>query len=483
VIKEKRKYDWTEIYRKRRESIRRNVGEGLILWLGQVPQPRNYEGNAYPFRQNSHFLYYTGLSLPNLAMLSLPDTGEDLLFADPSDVDSIVWNGPVPSTEELARSAGIDTVKDLGRLQEHIDNSISKGLKIHYLPPYRVSCMHRLSRLLKMSQDEVVANISEKLMHEVAGQRSVKSDEELDQIEEALHVSDLMHRACMAAAGPGVRESELAGLIQGIALSRDLEQAFAPIVTVHGEVLHNNVYGGILENGRLLLNDSGAESSMGYASDITRTFPVSGRFTGIQAEIYGLVLDVQRGAIEKIRPGITNKDVHLHACRILAEGLGNLGLMKGNPSEAVEAGAHALFMPHGIGHMMGLDVHDMEDLGDIVGYKEKEARSGQFGLKYLRLSRPLEPGFVLTAEPGIYFIPALIDRWKSERKHETFINYEQVERFRNFGGIRIEDDVLVTGEGARVLGPGIPKSIGEVEEACARSLSGDWPPTLGRSAG
>jgi Xaa-Pro aminopeptidase len=480
VRKENRNCDWTAIYRKRREAVRQHIGEGLILWLGQVPQPRNYEGNTYLFRQNSHFLYYTGLCLPNLAMLSLTDTGEDLLFADPADVDSIVWNGPVPSTKDLARSAGIDTVKDLSTLQGHIDRAEAEGMKIHYLPPYRVSCMHRLSRLLKMSQEEVVSHVSGELMHAVAGQRSRKSEEELDQIEEALLVTDFMHRACMAAARPGMRESELAGLIQGIALSGDVQQAFTPIVTVHGEVLHNNSYGGILEDGRLLLNDSGAESSMGYASDITRTFPVGGRFTAMQAEIYGLVLDVQRGAIEKMRPGITNREVHLHACRVLAEGLGNMGLMKGDAAEAVEAGAHALFMPHGIGHMMGLDVHDMEDLGDIVGYKEKEPRSGQFGLKYLRLSRPLEPGFVLTAEPGIYFIPALIDRWKSERKHEAFINYEQVDRFRNFGGIRIEDDVLVTLEGSRILGPGIPSSVPEVEEACARSLSGDWPPILAR---
>jgi Xaa-Pro aminopeptidase len=471
-------YDWAKIYRQRRDTIRKKVGSGRILWLGQVLQPRNYEGNPYPFRQDSHFLYYAGLSLPNLAMLSLPDLGKDILFTDPADIDSIVWNGPRPSTEELAHNAGIDTVEEFSALRDRIDEAIAQGLKIHYLPPYRVSSMYHLSRLLKMPSEEIASNVSQVLMHEVAGQRSVKSEEEIDQIEEALSVADLMHRACMAAAKPGMREMELAGLIQSIALSQDRQQAYSPIVTIHGEVLHNNSYNGILEEGRLLLNDSGAESPMYYASDITRTFPVSGRFTDIQAEIYRIVLQVQQGAIEKARPGITNREIHLDACRILVEGLRGLGLMKGDVSEAVEAGAHALLFPHGIGHMMGLDVHDMEDLGDIVGYKEKEPRSNQFGLKYLRLSRPLQPGFVLTVEPGIYFIPPLIDRWKSERKHEAFINYDAIDRLRSFGGIRIEDNILVTQEGARILGHRIPKTIPEVEEACEGTLQGTWPPAL-----
>jgi len=474
----KTQYNWTDIYRQRRNEIRGRVGDGLILWIGQVPQPRNYEGNTYPFRQDSHFLYYTGLSLPGLALLTYPEAGRDVLFADPGDMDTIIWNGPGPSTADLARDAGIAAVEAPAKLEGFIAEAVSRGLKIHYLPPYRPASMYRLSQLLKLPFEEIAANVSQALMAEVAGQRSVKSEAEIDQIEEALAVANLMHRACMAAAGPGIRERELAGLIQGIALSQDLQQAFAPIVTVRGEVLHNNSYDGTLKKGHLLLNDSGVESAMYYASDITRTFPVSGRFTELQADMYRLVLNVQQGAIEKIRPGITNREVHLEACRILVEGLRGLGLMKGDVSEAVEEGAHALFLPHGIGHMMGLDVHDMEDLGDIVGYREKEPRSSQFGLKFLRLSRPLEPGFVLTVEPGIYFIPALIDRWKSEKKHEAFIDYGNVEQFRDFGGIRIEDDVLVTPEGARVLGPGIPKTIAEVEEACARSLEGTWPPAL-----
>jgi Xaa-Pro aminopeptidase len=277
----------------------------------------------------------------------------------------------------------------------------------------------------------------------------------------------------MAAAHPGMLECELAGLIQGIALTHDRQQAYSPIVTVHGEILHNHSYDGLLAEGQLVLNDSGAESPRYYASDITRTFPVGGRFTSVQAEIYQLVLRMQLGAIDMIKPGISYREVHLGACRIMVEGMRSIGLMKGNPSDAVDAGAHALFFPHGIGHMMGLDVHDMEDLGDIVGYKKKDSRSGQFGLNALRLSRPLDAGFVLTVEPGIYFIPALIDRWQNERRHAEFINYDKLDAFRDFGGIRIEDNILVGQAGSLVLGPGIPKTIPEIEEACAQQFRMD----------
>lgn len=472
------RYNWPEIYRKRRDDIREKTGDGLILWLGHSHQPRNYEGNTYPFRQNSHFLYYTGLSVPDLAMLSFPEPGHDVLFADPGDIDAVIWSGPRRSTSDLAQDAGIEAVEEFVRLGDFLADARDRGMQIHYLPPYRVSSMYRLGILLKAAPEEIAANVSQALMERVAGQRSVKSEEEIEQIEEALSLTDRMHRACMAAARPGVLESELSGLIQAIALSSDHPQAYAPIVTVHGEVLHNNSYDGILKEGQLLLNDSGVESSMGYASDITRTFPVGGRFSDIQAEVYQVVLRVQQEAIDRVKPGITYREVHMDACRVLVEGLKSMGLIKGDPSEAVEAGAHALFFPHGIGHMMGLDVHDMEDLGDIVGYKKKEPRGGQFGLKYLRLSRPLEPGFVLTAEPGIYFIPALIDQWKEEKRHEAFINYDRVDGYRGFGGIRIEDNILVTETGMRVLGPNIPRTIPEVEEACSRSIRGGWPPDL-----
>jgi Xaa-Pro aminopeptidase len=457
--------NWPEIFRQRRNKIREQVGGGIILWIGHGLQPRNYADNTYPFRQNSHFLYYTGLAEPDLVLLSFPEFDHDILFSKPASIDDIVWTGPKPSRIDLARNAGIETVEDIERLEEYLAKAQTQKTKIQYLPPYQYATLFKLAQLLNVELGEVVPNASQRLMELVAGQRSVKSDVEIAEIEEALSITDRMHRTCMAAARPGMRESELAGMIQGIALSGDRQQSYDPIVTVRGEVLHNHSYDGILSEGQLLLNDSGAESLMYYASDITRTFPVSGRFTAVQAEVYQVALRMQLGTIGMIKPGISYREIHLGACRILAEGLRTMGLMQGNPSDAVDAGAHALFFPHGIGHMLGLDVHDMEDLGDIVGYK-KERRSGQFGLNFLRLSRPLEAGFVLTVEPGIYFIPALIDRWQQERLHKEFLNYDRINTFRGFGGIRIEDDVLVTSAGAHVLGPAIPKTIPEVENAC-----------------
>jgi Xaa-Pro dipeptidase len=460
--------NWPEIYRGRRNKIRSGMAGGAILWLGAGLQSRNYADNTYPFRQDSHFLYYTGLAKPDLAMLSFPDSDHDILFYKPTSMDEIIWSGAGQSQEEMAGSAGIHIVEDMDRLKDYLAKTRTQGNTIYYLPPYSYSSLFRAAQLLDIDLSQVAVKSSQALMEQVAIQRSVKSAEEIAEIKDALGITDRMHRACMAAARPGVREYELAGIIQGIALSHNRQQAYSPIVTVHGEILHNHSYEGLLAEGQLVLNDSGAESPRYYASDITRTFPVGGRFTSVQAEIYQLVLRMQLDAIDTIKPGISYRDVHLSACRILAEGMRSIGLMKGNPSDAVDAGAHALFFPHGIGHMMGLDVHDIEDLGDIVGYKKKDARSGQFGLNALRLSRPLETGFVLTVEPGIYFIPALIDRWQNERLHAEFINYDKLDAFRNFGGIRIEDNILVSPTGALILGPGIPKTIPEVEEACAK---------------
>jgi Xaa-Pro aminopeptidase len=363
----------------------------------------------------------------------------------------------------MARHAGIETVEELGRLGVYLTQARSHGSAIHYLPPYQASSLFRVAELLVIEPSEVTAGASRGLMEEIARQRSIKSDLEVAEIESALTITARMHSASMAATRPGVREHEIAGLIQGIALGCNLEQAYTPIVTVHGEVLHNHSYVNTFADGQLLLNDSGAESANYYASDITRTCPVNGKFSAVQAEVYETVLRGQQAAIDRIRPGIQYREVHMHASRVMADGLKAMGLMKGDPTDAVEAGAHALFFPHGIGHMLGLDVHDMEDLGDIVGYPRGEARSSQFGLNFLRLSRPLEAGFVLTVEPGIYFIPALIDRWQQERMHKEFISYDKLHAFRGFGGIRIEDDVLVTSDGVRVLGPGIPKTVAEVE--------------------
>jgi len=456
---------WPDIYRARRNEIRQVAAGGVILWLGHVLQPRNYAANTFPFRQNSHFLYYTGLAEPDLALLSYPDADSDILFSRPESMDDVVWNGPGKTRLDMAREAGVETVEDIDRLGAYLAKAQSQGLKVHYLPPYQATTLFRLAELLVIHPSEVTAGFSNSLAEGVARQRSIKSDVEVAEIEDALVVTDRMHRAAMRAARPGMRECEISGLIQGIALSAGRQPAFHPIVTIHGEVLHNHFDGNVLCEGQLVLNDSGAESPRFYAGDITRTFPVSGRFTAAQAEVYTAVLQAQLAAIAMIRRGVTYNEIHTRASEVMAEGLRSMGLMKGNPADAVAAGAHALFFPHGLGHMLGLDVHDMEDLGDVVGYPKDQARSKQFGRNFLRLAKCLEVGFTLTVEPGIYFIPALMDRWEQERQHGDFVCYDKLKEFRGFGGIRIEDNVVVAPDGCRVLGPPIPKTVAEVEAA------------------
>jgi len=455
--------NWAEVYRERRNKVRKAVGGGVILWLGHVLQPRNYADNTYPFRQNSHFLYYSGLDQPDLAVLSYPDADYDILFSRPQSVDDVVWSGAVQARVDMARDAGIETVEDIARLGVYLTKASSDGQKIHYLPPYQATSIFRIAELLVMDPGEVTAGASKPLQEAVARQRSAKSDFEIAEIEDALAASAEMYKAAMATIRPGLFEHDIAGVMQGAALALNRQQAYTPIVTTHGEVLHNHSYNNVLKDGQLLLIDAGVESPRYYSSDITRTYPVSGKFTGAQAEVYEIVLRSQLAAIGLIRPGSDYKDVHLQICLIMVDGLKAMGFMKGDASDAVAAGAHALFFPHGLGHMMGLDVHDMEDLGDVVGYSKDRRRSDQFGLRYLRLSRPLELGYVVTVEPGLYFIPVLIDRWKQEKLQKDFINFDKVETFRGFGGIRIEDNVVVAEKGARVLGPPIPKTIAEIE--------------------
>ncbi len=457
-----------ETYRSRREHLRANVDGGAILILGNNDAPKNYVDNVYPFRQDSHFLYYAGINETGMAMLIEPD-GRDILFGRPYDPDDLVWHGPRPHVGDHATAAGFVANMDVSTLKSEIDRLIEAGVRIHYLPPYRAERSFQLADLLDANPEKVGNGVSRDLVRAVCAQRTIKTDEEIAEIEAALAVTAEMYRVAMTEARPGRHEFEIAGLMQARALELGLQPAFTPIVSVRGEVLHNHSYDNQLADGDLLLMDSGAESSGGYASDITRTFPVNGRFSDQQRRIYEIVLAAQMGVIHAADPAHDNKEMHRLAARTIAGGLTALGLMKGNPDDAVEAGAHALFFPHGIGHMMGLDVHDMEDLGDIVGYPEGEERSTQFGLAFLRMTRKLEPGFVITVEPGIYFIPALIDQWKAEGRHTEFIDYDRVEDFKDFGGIRIEDDVLITEDGCRVLGPGIPKTVDKVEAATQAS--------------
>ena len=455
----------TETYRQRRGKLREALEGGVVLWLGNALQPRTYPANTYPFRQNSSFLYYAGLSDPDLAVLSWVEEERDVLFATPLTIDDIIWDGPLPTAEERASLAGIGETAPLADLGSTLEDLRKKGVTIHYLAPFQADAVARMADLLGVQPSAVAAGESMPLKRVVVDHRLHKSDEEIAEIENALEVTSRMYAAAMGITRPGLLEMQVHGAMQGVALADDRHQCFQPIVTVRGQILHNETYRGTLEAGQLLMMDSGAESPSGYASDITRVVPVSGTFTRKQRDLYDIVHAMQTGAIEGARPGVTNLELHLGAARTCASGLKDLGLMKGDPGAAVEAGAHAMFFPHGLGHMLGLDVHDMEDLGDIVGYGEGVERSTQFGLGFLRMARTLEPGFVFTIEPGIYFVPALIDKWRSEGLHTDFIAYDRVEEFRDFGGMRIEDDVLVTQEGHRVLGPHIASTADEVEAA------------------
>jgi Xaa-Pro aminopeptidase len=442
----------------RREALRGLLPEGAILLLGNGQASRNYEDNAYPFRQDSHFLYFAGIARPDLALLLLPD-GTGTLYGPAGHPDDVVWSGPQPSLGDLAARAGIARHAPGERLAA----DLAACGQVHYLPPYRASNRLLLAELLGLAPSAVAAGASRALVRAVVALREIKSDGEVAEIETALGVSALMYQFALRSVRPGLHEAQIAGAMLGVALSYDMQPSFQPIVSVRGEILHNESRANTLEPGQLLLLDSGVETSEGYCSDITRTIPAGGVFAPRQRDVYDVVLAAQAAAIEAVAPGATNRDVHLAAALAVAGGLKDLGLMRGDPAEATAAGAHALFFPHGIGHMLGLDVHDMEDLGDAVGYDEGEARSPQFGLNFLRLAKALKPGFVITIEPGIYFNPALIARWQDAGLHGGFIDYAAVRRYAGFGGIRLEDDVLVTADGNRVLGAPIPKTADDVE--------------------
>ncbi len=455
-------------YQQRRAKLFKQVRSGLLLFLSNGESPMNYPANTYHYRQDSTFLYFFGLNFPGLAAVIDLDEGRQTVFGNDVDMEDIIWMGPQPSLKSRCAKAGITDIRPLAELGGVLQEAVRQGRKVHFLPPYRGENALQLEKLLGIRAEIIKSYASPEFVKAVITQRSLKSGEEVREIEAALAVSAVMYREAMAMAQPGIYEREIAGFIEGLALAGGGQLAFPAIVTMHGETLHNHYHGNRLREGDLLIIDSGAESESGYASDITRTIPVGGRFDPMQKTIYETVLHMQLTAIAMIRPGISYRSVHLKACEVLVERLKQIGLMKGSTARAVEAGAHALFFPHGLGHMMGLDVHDMEDLGETwVGYDDKFKRSQQFGLAYLRMAKNLEPGHVLTVEPGIYFIPALIDQWRRARKHADFIRYDRVEKFRQFGGMRIEDNVLVTAKECRVLGPAIPKTVTAVQKAVA----------------
>ena len=456
------------IYTQRRLSLKEQLGSGIILFLGNDESPMNYPGNPYHFRQDSSFLYFFGLDSPGLAGIIDVDENRDIIFGDDVDIEDIIWMGAQPSLQERAEAVGVHATQPFKDLAAFLKTGVLKREKIHFLPPYRNDARLKLGELLGIRAARIEEYMSPELIAAVVGQRSVKIPEEIDQIELALETTYEMHTTAMKMAKPGRFEREIAGAIEGLALSQGNGVAFPIILTINGQILHNHYHGNQLVEGRLMVNDSGAETVMHYASDITRTVPVGGRFSQKQREIYEIVLSANQTGIQASLPGVKNKEVHLQAMTVIASGLKDLGLMQGNVEEAVKAGAHALFMPHGLGHMMGLDVHDMEDLGENnVGYDKDIQRSDQFGLAYLRLARELRPGYVMTVEPGIYFIPDLIEKWIKEDKFPEFINYEKVNTYRDFGGIRIEDNLLITEAGSRVLGKPIPKTVEDVEAITA----------------
>ncbi len=453
------------IYSLRRERLREKLHSGLVVFLGNKEAPMNYPDNPYHFRQESSFLYFFGLNHPDLAGILDIDQGRDILFGNDVEMEDIIWMGEQPTMKERAELVGVHETYPLAAFDEKVKAAVKEGRPVHYLPHYRAESILQLSGLTGKSGEEIRTGFSVDLIKAVVEQRSVKADVEIAEMEKAHEATYAMYREAMKRTTPGVFEREIAGAMEGIALSAGGFLAFPTILTINGQILHNHYHGNRLKEGRLLVIDSGAESSMGYAADITRTFPVSGRFTQKQRDIYEIVYKAQMSAIEAMKPEVPYKEIHLLSARVIADGLEGLGLMKGDMAEAVRQGAHALFYPHGLGHHIGLDVHDMEGYGeDYVGYDQTVKRSDQFGLAYLRMAKALNPGYVITVEPGIYFIPALIDKWHSENKFPEFIDYDKVNGYRDFGGIRIEDDVLVTPNGHRVLGKNIPKALKEVEE-------------------
>lgn len=455
-----------ETYINRRKALKELVGNGLVIILGNNDSPANYPNNCYTFRQDSSFLYFFGAKRDGLAGAIDIDNDKEYFLGNDIDIDDIVWYGSVESIRDMADMVGVAQTAPFNKLTELVAQAKQAGQKIHFLPPYRHDHMILLEELLGIKPSQQKEASSMELIKAVVTLRSTKSDEEIKEIERACSIGFKMHTTAMKLAQPGVTEHFIGGTIDGIANALGDKVSFSSIVTMHGEILHGAPKMNYLEAGRLLLVDAGAETINNYCSDHTRTTPVSGKFTHRQRDIYTIVEQAHDLALKKAKPGVLWYDVHMDVCRLITNGLKDLGLMKGDTEEAVASGAHALFLPHGLGHMMGMDVHDMENLGQTnVGYDEEIQPSTQFGTASLRMGRRLQKGFVVTDEPGIYFIPDLIDNWKANNINSDFLNFDVIEKYKDFGGIRIEDDVLVTENGVRFLGKDIiPYHADDVEK-------------------
>lgn len=457
-----------ETYIQRRQQLCSLVNDGIVLLFGNNESPCNYPANAYaPFRQDSSFLYYFGLQEIGLIGVIDTETNDEWLLGDDVDVEDIVWYGAVPTMVSLSESVGVRNSAPLKRIYDIVKEAQDKKRKIHFLPPYRHDNQIMIMDLLGIHPSMQREAASMELINAVVKMRSKKSIEEIAELERASAIGYEMHTKAMRMTRPGRTEKFIAGHIDSVAYSLGAKQSFATIYTQHGEIMHGSPSMNVLEDGRLVLCDCGAETINNYCSDHTRTLPINGKFTTRQKEIYDIVAECHDYALDVAKPGVKYFDVHLAVCRLMTERLKELGLMKGDTDEAVMQGAHAMFLPHGLGHMMGLDVHDMEGLGQIhVGFDEEtRPRLDQFGTNCLRMGRRLQEGFVVTDEPGIYFIPALIDSWKASGHCKEFLNYDMLETYKDFGGIRIEDDILITSDGCRFLGEKrIPYHTKDVEK-------------------
>lgn len=460
----------TSVYVNRRKKLKELVGTGLILLPGNNEMPMNYPDNVYAFRQDSTFLYFFGQDMPELAAAIDVDADADYFFGDDFDLNMIIWTGPQESMADKAGQVGAihKSVGDFGKM---ISDALKKGQRIHILPPYRFDRKLWLGELLGVHPVKVIDFVSEDLIKACVKLRSIKEPCEIEEIVNAMPTAWAMHTTAMKMAKPGRYEYEVAGAVEGIALSAGGHISFPVILTRNGHILHNHYHGNKLQIGDMMVCDAGCELGSHYATDHTRTVPVGGKFSAQQKEIYQIVLNANDAARNMSKAGVMHLHCHLLAAKTIASGLKELGLMKGDMDEAVAAGAHALFFPHGLGHHMGLDVHDMEDYGEnYLGYDETIQRSTQFGLRSLRLGKKLETGYVITNEPGLYFIPHLIDIWQAEGRHSAFLNYDAINKYRNFGGTRIEDDLLITETGAEILGDRIPATIDEVEAMANSAL-------------
>ncbi|MDR1937525.1 MAG: aminopeptidase P family protein [Tannerellaceae bacterium] len=450
-----------ETYTARRAKLKQTVGSGLLLFLGNDESGMNYADNTYHFRQDSTFLYFFGLPYAGLNAVIDIDNNREIIFGDELTIDAIVWMGTQPTLQEKGESVGIPDIRPSKEIAAYLKNARQEKQTVHYLPTYRAE--HQVKLLAWLDVYPGMEDPSVPFILGVVNQRNYKSEEEIEEIEKACVVTADMHLTAMRTVRPGIRESEVAAAVAEVAFACNYQLSFPIIATINGQTLHNHHHGNMIKSGDMLLLDAGAETEMGYAGDMSSTIPADSRFTTRQKEIYDIAVASHEAAVAALRPGVLFEDVYDLSARVIMEGLKSLGFVKGDPAEAVGAGAHALFLPCGLGHMMGLDVHDMENLGEVyVGY-DGRPKSTQFGRKSLRLGRKLEPGFVLTIEPGIYFIPELIDLWRSRQKFTEFINYEKVSTYKDFSGIRNEEDYLITETGARLLGKKIPLHASEVE--------------------